>query len=38
MGDSCGSYNEFANIIQDDKVMDACMLMNGGGPFQLAPG
>ena len=36
--DSCGSYNEFARIIRDEKFMNACMKMNGGGPFNLFPG
>jgi len=38
-GDACGSYNEFCTFIQtDDKFMDDCMKMPGGGPFHLASG
>jgi hypothetical protein len=38
-GDACGSYNEFCKYVQtNDRFMDDCMTMPGGGPFRLAPG
>jgi hypothetical protein len=33
IGDSCGSFNEFNNIIISDEKMDECMKMPGGGPW-----
>jgi len=33
VGDSCGSYNEFNRVLLDEKEMDKCMTMPGGGPW-----
>ena len=36
--DACGSFLEFSRKIGTKERMDACMRMEGGGPFGLAPG
>ena len=38
IGDSCGSYLEFIKETVDEKTMDECMLMLGGGPHKVGPG
>ena len=38
IGDSLGSYLEFKKGSQLPKEVATCMKMEGGGPWQLAPG
>jgi hypothetical protein len=38
VSDSCGSYNEFSTKVASEEFMNDCMLMNGGGPWNLCPG
>jgi len=38
IGDSCGSFLEFAREVQVDSIMKTCMQMPGGGPFNLIGG
>lgn len=38
VGDSCGSYNEFARELATKEFMDECMTMPGGGPWDVGPG
>ena len=38
VGDSCGSFNEFNPRLADEKTMDICMTMPGGGPWRVAAG
>ena len=36
--DACGSFLEFNRKVATDEQMDACMRMEGGGPFKLSAG
>lgn len=38
IGDSCGSFHQFADKELSDVEMDFCLSLPGGGPFQLNPG
>lgn len=38
IGDSCGSFHEFASKVLSSVEMDFCMTMPGGGPHGLNPG
>lgn len=38
VADACGSYNEFAQVIQTEQFMNECMKMPGGGPWNNGPG
>ena len=38
IGDSCGSYHEFATNVLTEVEMNFCMTMPGGGPHGINPG
>ena len=38
VADSCGSRLEFAKEIVEEKDMDICMTMPGGGPWKIGAG